>query len=216
MLCVWEGRGKIVKLYSSVSTSAPNPRRVRIFLAEKGLDIPRVDVDLGKLDQLTPEFGLVNPFRRVPVLELDDGTRLSESIAICRYLEELHPDPPLFGIGPLGRATVEMQQRKLELNLLFNVALAFRHSHPAMAKMESPQVPEMAPIGKRRAQEALAVFDAELADRPFIAGDAFSVADITGLVGLDFCKLGRVEISEDFKNLRRWWTSLAARPSAKA
>ncbi len=109
-----------MKLYNS--NLAPNPRRVRIFLAEKGVEIPRIEVDLAKLEQRTPQFSAVNPFQTIPILELDDGTRIAESIAICRYIEALHPEPNLFGRSPLEQAIIEMWQRQLELRLLLPVA----------------------------------------------------------------------------------------------
>jgi len=203
-----------MRLYNS--NLAPNPRRVRIFLAEKGLSLPTVDVDLGRLEQKSAVFSALNPFQAVPALELDDGTIIAESIAICRYFEELHPDPPLFGVGPLERATVEMWQRRLELSLFFPVAQAFRHSHPAMKAMESPQIKEWAEANKPRALAAMARVDEALSDRPFIAGERFTVADITGLVALDFTRSARIAIPEELARLKRWREALAGRPSAKA
>ena len=203
-----------MKLYSSAF--APNPRRVRIYLAEKGIAIETVTIDLAKLEHLSPTFTALNPFQRVPLLELDDGTLISESIAICRYFEELHPEPPLFGTGALERATVEMWQRRLELNLMLHVAQAFRHAHPQMAAMEQPQIAELAQSSKPKAVESMRVIDAALADRPFIAGGHFSVADITGLVALDFTKVARIQIPDELVYLRRWHSALASRPSAKA
>jgi len=201
-----------VKLYNS--KFAPNARRVRVFLIEKGLDIPFVEVDLGAMQQKTAEYTDVNPFQLVPTLELDDGDRISESIAICRYLEELHPEPNLFGRSPRERAEVEMWQRRLELYLFYPVAQAFRHSHPAMKQMEAPQLADWAEINRARALAGMEKVDAALADRPFIAGDRFTVADITGLVALDFVKPARVTIPEGLSRLRRWKDALSARPSA--
>lgn len=203
-----------MKLYSA--SRAPNPRRVLIYLAEKGLSVPIEEVDLGALEQKSNGFSALNPFQRTPVLVLDDGTTISESIAICRYFEELQPDPPLFGIGALERAMVEMWQRRLELGLLLHIANAFRHAHPYMAKMEVPQIAELAKASPAKALDAMAIVDRELKDRPFIAGERFSVADITGLVALDFTKVARIKIPEEFANLWRWREALAARPSAKA
>ena len=203
-----------MRLYNS--NLAPNPRRVRIFLAEKGLSLPTVDVDLGRLEQKSAVFSALNPFQAVPALELDDGTIIAESIAICRYFEELHPDPPLFGVGPLERAMVEMWQRRLELSLFFPIAQAFRHSHPAMKAMESPQIKEWAEANKPRALAAMARVDEALSDRLFIAGERFTVADITGLVALDFSRSARIAIPDELAHLRRWREALAARPSAKA
>jgi glutathione S-transferase len=203
-----------MKLYNG--RFAPNARRVRIFLAEKGLSLPMVDLDLAAMEQRSPSYAAVNPFQRVPALELDDGTVIAESIAICRYLEELHPEPPLFGSSALERATVEMWQRRLELSLFYPVAQAFRHSHPAMKVMETPQVAAWAEACKAHAAEAMGVIDQALRDRPFVAGDRFTVADITGLVALDFTKAARIAIPEPYGDLRRWWDALAARPSAQA
>ena len=138
-----------MKLYNS--NLAPNPRRVRVFLAEKGVSIPRVEVDLGKLEHKGPEFKALNPFQTIPVLELDDGTRIAESIAICRYIEALWPEPNLFGASPLERATIEMWQRQLELRLLLPIAQVLRHSHPRMAEMEVPQVPDWAAANRPKA-----------------------------------------------------------------
>jgi glutathione S-transferase len=204
-----------VKLYNS--KYAPNARRVRVFLLEKGLTIPFVDVDLAKLEHKSADYAEVNPFQLVPVLELDDGDRIGESIAICRYLEELNPEPNLFGLSPRERAEVEMWQRRLEFYLLSTVAQAYRHSHPAAKALETPQqIAEWAEINRARALENMTRFDAVLANRPFIAGDRFTVADITGLVALDFVRPARIAIPESLTNLRRWKDALSARPSAQA
>ncbi|MFY9971667.1 MAG: glutathione S-transferase [Roseiarcus sp.] len=203
-----------MKLYNS--NFAPNPRRVRIFLAEKGLSIPRVEVDLGKLEHKTAEFSALNPFQTIPVLELDDGTKISESIAICRYVEELHPEPNLFGATPLERATVEMWQRRVELHLMLPIAQVMRHSHPHMAQMEDPQIPDWAAANRPRALRNMLIFDGVLSDRLFIAGDRFTVADITGLVALDFTRPARIAIPAELGNLNRWFAELKARPSAAA
>jgi glutathione S-transferase len=203
-----------MKFYNS--NVAPNPRRVRIFLAEKGVEMPRVEVDLAKLEQKTPEYSAVNPFQVIPSLELDDGAVIGESIAICRYIEELHPEPNLFGATPLERAMVEMWQRRVELHLLLPIAQAFRHSHPAMAKMEVPQIPDWAVANRTRALRSMMIFDGVLADRPFVAGERFTVADITGLVALDFTKPARIAIPPELVHLNRWHAALRARPSAAA
>jgi glutathione S-transferase len=203
-----------MKLYNS--NLAPSPRRVRIFLAEKGVSIPRVEVDLGKLEHQRPEFSALNPFRTIPILELDDGTRIAESIAICRYIEALWPEPNLFGSTPVEQATIEMWQRQLELRLLLPIAQVLRHTHPRMAEMENPQVPDWAASNRPRALNAMAIVDQALSDRPFIAGDRFTVADITGLVALDFAKSARIAIPPELVHLNRWHAMLKARPSAEA
>ncbi len=203
-----------MKLYDG--GRVPNARRVRIFLAEKNIAVPTEPVDLGRNDHKTEAFSALNPLQRVPVLVLDDGTVLTESIAICRYFEEMHPAPALFGEGARGRALVEMWQRRLEFELYLPVAYAFRHLHPAMATYEVPQVAEWGETNRVRALAYLAQLDADLGDRPFICGDTFSVADITGLVALDFLKAARIAMPESLSNVRRWHQALAARPGAQA
>ncbi len=203
-----------MKFYNS--NFAPNPRRVRIFLSEKGLSIPRVEVDLAKLEHKTPEYCAVNPFQLIPALELDDGTVIGESIAICRYIEELHPEPNLFGANALERATVEMWQRRVEWHLLLPIAQVFRHTHPHMAKLEDPQIADWAAANRPRVLRSMMIFNDILCDRPFVAGDRFSVADITGLVALDFTRSARIAIPPELTNLARWHDALRSRPSASA
>jgi glutathione S-transferase len=203
-----------MKLYNS--NLAPSPRRVRIFLAEKGISIPYVEIDLAKLDHRTPEFVALNPFETIPILELDDGTRIAETMAICRYIEALRPEPNLFGVTALEQATIEMWQRQLEWRLLFPIAQVVRHSHPKMAEMENPQVPDWAAANRPRALHAMAIVDEALGDRRFIAGDRFTVADITGLVALDFAKSARIPIPPELVHLNRWREALKTRPSAAA
>ena len=203
-----------MKLYDG--GRVPNARRVRVYLAEKGLTIPVVPVDLGRNEHKTPEFSARNPLQRVPVLELDDGTILTESIAICRYFEELHPTPPLFGTGAQGRALAEMWQRRIEFELYLPIAHAFRHTHPAMAGYEVPQVPEWGVVNRDRAVAFMRILDRHLAGKPFVCGDAISVGDITGLVALDFLKAAKIEFPADLPNLKRWYDALSARPSARA
>jgi glutathione S-transferase len=195
---------------------APNPRRVRVFLAEKGIEVPVAPVDMAAMEHRGPDVSSRNPLQRLPVLELDDGTVLCESIAICRYFEEIQPEPALFGRGAVGKALVEMWQRRMELNLLFPVAQAFRHIHPAMKEWEVPQVPDWGEANKPKAIEFLRLLDVELKEREFIAGDDYSVADITGLVALDFMKPARIAVPEELTNVLRWYRALAARPSAAA
>jgi len=195
---------------------APNPRRVRIFLAEKGIEVPLEPVDMGSMGHKGDEVSARNPLQRLPVLELDDGTVLCETMAICRYFEELHPEPALFGYGALGKAQVEMWQRRLELNLFLAVASAFRHLHPAMKEWEVPQIPEWGEANKPKVLAFLDFLDHHLAGSEFAAGDAFSVADITGLVALDFMKPARIAVPEEMVNVRRWHAALRARSSASA
>ncbi len=195
---------------------APNPRRVRVYLAEKGIQVPLVPVDMGMLGHKQPEIETRNPLMRLPVLELGDGRVLTESIAICRYFEALCPEPALFGTGPFGQAQVEMWQRRLELHFMFPVAQAFRHIHPAMKDWEVPQVADWGEANKPKAIEFAALLDKELAGRPFIAGDAISVADITGVIATDFCKPARIGIPDDLVHFHRWYQEMRARPSHAA
>ena len=195
---------------------APDPRRVNIFLAEKGIEVPSEILNLPGKEHLTPEIKALNPFQTLPILVLDDGTAISESMAICRYFEELHPDPPLMGTTPLEKATIEMWQRRMELNLMNNVAAVFRHSHPAMAELEVPQVAEWAEANRPRVQRGLEILDAQLADNAYVAGGKYTVAEITALVGVDFTKMGRIEVPEKLTNLARWRAEVSSRPSAKA
>ncbi len=178
--------------------------------------MPLQPVDLGALEHMSAAYAAINPLKRVPALVLDDGTVITESIAICRYFEALQPDPPLFGRTALEIARIEMWNRRLELHLLFPVSHVFRHTHPAMKAMEIPQVPEWAEANKPRILEFIALLDAELAQRPFIAGDTFSVADITGLIALDFMKPAKLAIPEELGQVLRWHAALSARPSAAA
>jgi glutathione S-transferase len=203
-----------MKLYDG--GRAPNPRRVKIFLAEKGLTVPMEQVDLGRMAHKSPEYTAINPLQRVPALQLDDGTVITESIAICRYFEALNPEPPLFGQGAKDIAIVEMWERRVELHLLALVAHVFRNSHPAMKELEVPQVPAWAEANKPRVMEFLELLDRELKDRRFVAGDRYTVADITGLVGVDFLKPAKLAVPDKLANLKRWHAEVSARPSAKA
>jgi glutathione S-transferase len=203
-----------MKLYDG--GRAPNPRRVRVFLAEKGITVPLEAVDLGNLQQKSAEFRRINPIQRVPVLELDDGTLIAESIAICRYFEALHPEPALFGRGATEIGRIEMWNRRLELHFLFPVSHVFRNTHPAMKELEVPQVPAWAEANKPRIAEFLRVLDDELKDKPFVAGDRYSVADITGLIAVDFMKPAKLAVPEECANVRRWHAEVSARPSARA
>ncbi len=203
-----------MKLYDS--GRAPNPRRTRIFLAEKGITLPMEQVDITTKQHKTPEFAAINPLQRVPVLVLDDGTVISESIAICHYFEALRPDPPLFGAGAKEIAEVEMWNRRCEMNFMFCVASVFRHLHPSMKELEVPQLPEWAEANKPRVAWFLELLDRELATHEFIAGDRYSVADITALVTVDFMKPARLAVPETLGNVRRWHAAVSARPSAMA
>jgi glutathione S-transferase len=201
---------------------APNPRRVRIFLAEKGIEIPKVQVDLRTQEQLKPEFLAINPFATVPVLELDDGRRIAETIAICRYFEAVHPEPRLFGRDPYEMGAVEEWQRHCEFEGTTAVADGFRNSTPGMTgrAVTGPQpyeqIPELAERGKARATKFFELLDSRLAKQQFVAGNAYSVADITALVAHDFGTRTKVLSLDHLANLKRWYDAVSARPSAKA
>jgi glutathione S-transferase len=202
-----------MKIYNS--PAAPNPRRVRVFLAEKGLQVPYEDVDIGKAVNRQPEFLKKNPLAGVPVLELDDGTCIAESVAICRYFEGLHPEPPLMGIDAKDRAIVEMWNRRMELAVLIPIADAFRQRHEFF-KGRIRQCPEYAELQKANAEDNLNWLDRELAGRRYIAGDRFSIADITAMIAIDFGRVSKIAIQPNQKNLAHWHAEVSARPSAKA
>ena len=154
--------------------------------------------------------------RRLPALVLDDGTVIAESMAICRYFEALQPDPPLFGRGALQGALVEMWNRRAELNLMGPVTTVFQHLHPFMKPLVNPQVPEWGEANKPRVLEFLQFLDSELKNRPYIAGNDFTVADITALTAVDFMKVSKLTVPDELVNVRRWHQEVSARPSAAA
>ncbi len=204
-----------MKLYDG--GRAPNPRRVRMFLSEKGIDdVPLEPVDMGAMGHHSAKVVSLNPLRRLPVLELDDGTAIAETVAICRYFEALHPASPLMGEGAQGVALVEMWQRRMEFHLLMAVANVFRHAHPAMAEWEKPQIAAFSEANRPKVIDYLTWFDGDLGDRPFVAGDAFTIADITATVAIDFMKPAKLDLPESLANVRRWYDAMKARPSYTA
>jgi glutathione S-transferase len=207
-----------MKLYDC--TMAPSPRRVRIFLAEKGIVLPTVQVDLRAGEQLGPAFRAVNPDCTVPVLEFDDGLRISDVMAICIYFETVQPEPPLMGVGAQDRAVVTAWQRRVEREGFWAVAEAFRNSTPAFKGRALPgaddydQIPALVERGRARVGKFFEMLDANLAEREFVAGDRFSIADITALVAIDFARWIKLAIPDPCIHLRRWHSAVAARPSA--
>lgn len=205
-------------------SGAPNPRRVTMFVAEKGLrGIETVEVDIVAEENRGPGFRTVSPRGLLPVLQLDDGTLLDESIAIDRYLEALHPEPGLFGATPLERAVVEQWERRMELDLLDGGAEAFRNGHPLFAENALPgatrwrAIPELAERGRARVAACLERMDARLGEVPYLGGARFSVADITGFCALDYVvRLAGIPVPDALRALRRWYEEVAARPSARA
>lgn len=193
---------------------APNPRRVQIFLKEKGQELEIQQLDLNALEHRSPAMLAKNPTATVPFLELDDGTVLSETIAICRYFEALNPEPNLFGSTPLECAQIEMWNRRVEFGFFMRVAQSFRHLHPGAAVLEGDQIEAWGLKNQKLAVEYLQILDTQLAQHQFIAGERFSVADITTIVAAQFCKPARVKIPEEgLANFKRWMDEIAARPS---
>jgi glutathione S-transferase len=209
-----------MKLYDC--TMAPNPRRVRIFLAEKGIALPTVQVDLRANEQFSPAFRAVNADCTVPVLELDDGARIADVLAICVYFETAQPEPPLMGVGAQDRADVAAWQRRVERDGFLAVVEAFRNSTPGFKGRALPgaddyeQIPALAERGRARLGRFFAMMNACLADREFVAGRQYSVADITALVTVDFAGWIKLRIPDDCSHLRRWYDAVSGRPSAKA
>ena len=165
-------------------TQAPNPRRVRIFLAEKGITVPLVQVNIAAGENRKPEFLKINPMGGLPVLELDDGTHIAESVAICRYFEETHPNPPLMGTDAKDKAVIEMWNRRMELNLFGPAGRAFQHTNE-LFKGRIKQFPDYGAAQRETVTQQIQWLDAQLGNRPFIAADRFTIADITALVAID-------------------------------
>lgn len=209
-----------MKLYDCAP--APSPRRVRMFLAEKGLTIPIVQVDLRGGEHLRPEFLKLNPWGTVPVIELDDGTTISEASACCRYIEEIHPQPPLLGRDPNEKALIAMWDHHCEIDGFLAGAEALRNEAKGMAGRALPgpvgyeQIPGLAERGRTRIQHFIAGLNERLGESPFVAGQAFSVADITAFISVEFASWIKINPPEDAAALRRWLEGMRARPSSKA
>lgn len=203
-----------MKLYGA-PMPAPNPRRVRIFLAEKGIELPETPVSLMKREHKSPEHRARNSLGQVPTLELDDGTCISETVSICRYFEETHPEPPLFGTTPVEKALVDMWVRRTEFTVMMPVGNFWRHAHPFTAKLLT-QFKDFGESNRETYAGAQRWLDKELADRLYLVGDSFTVADICLLSTVDFADWIGLPLSDDAKNLRAWHERVSARPSAKA
>lgn len=202
--------------------TAPSPKRVRIFIAEKGVEIPRVQVSLKDGEQFSAEFRVKNPLCTVPVLELDDGTCISGTPGVCRYLEEIYPEPPLIGRTPVEKALITMWERRMENEGFEAVAEALRNATPGFKNRavtgphDFVQIPALAERGRERVSLFLDMLNERLAATRFVAGQDYSVADITALVTIDFCRWIKVEPASRHTDLRRWYEAVAARPSAAA
>lgn len=194
---------------------APNPRRVRIFLAEKGLTLPTVRVKLHKREHKGPEHRARNSLGQIPTLELDDGTTISESVSICRYLESLHPTPALFGASALDAAQIDMMIRRVEFQLMGPVGMFWRHAHPLTAALLT-QFKDFGESNRALYAGACKWLDREIAGRDFIAGDAYSMADIIALTTVDFAAFTGLDLPEECAALRAWHARVSARESAAA
>lgn len=202
---------------------APNPRRVRIFLAEKGIEVPMVEINIRSGENLQPDFLAVNPRGLLPTLQLDDGTIIDETTAICRYFEESQPEPPLMGSTPVEKAMIECWTRRMEFDAGLPVVDAFRNSYPAYAAERAvpgrtglKAIPELAERGLSRLAEFYPFIDRRLGECAHVAGPEFSVADITLLCIADFARALKMPVPEELPNFSRWHAEVSARPSAKA
>lgn len=195
---------------------APNPRRVRIFLAEKGVQVPTTPVSITSGEHKGADYLAVNPYGQTPALALDNGAVLTESVAICRYIEELHPAPPLFGEGALNRAQVDMWTRRVELRLMTPLAMVWAHTHPFTARVVKPQYTEFGESQRPRVVGAMKEFDRGLAGRDWLDGESYTIADIVLLTTIDFADFVGIKMPEDLTALHAWHARASARPSAAA
>jgi len=202
---------------------APNPRRVRIFLAEKGVSVPTVQVNVRNREQFTPEFIKLNPFCVVPVLELDDGTCIGESVAICRYFEVLHPEPSLMGRDAKEQALIEMWDRRAELEgmvpageIVRNLAPIFNDRGVAGVPDGFAQIPALVERGEKRIARFFDLWNRQLADNTYVAGPNFSIADITSFIAVEFVKRAEISIPDQCNHVARWHESISQRPSTQA
>jgi glutathione S-transferase len=202
--------------------AAPNPRRVRMFIAEKGIEVPTVQVDLSEREQAGPEFTKINPWQMVPALELDDGTVICECVAICRYLEDTHPEPPLIGSNPRETALVEMWQHRCEVEGLTGGQEAFRNSVERLKGRALPgpfdveQIPALAERGRGRVERFFVELDERLADNEFVAGENFSIADITAFITVENVARVKLGLTPEQINAKRCYDAMKSRPSAEA
>ena len=203
-------------LFYDAVNPAPNPRRVRIYLAEKGLSVPTEILSIRDGEHKGEAFLKVNPYGQIPALALDDGSVLTESISICRFFEALHPDPPLFGTGARGIAEVDQAIRRVELRLMNPLGMVWAHTHPFTARVVKPQYTEYGESQRPRVLAAMREFDAALASRDWLDGKGYSMADIVLLTTIDFATFVGVEMPEEAGALRDWHARATARPSAQA
>ncbi|WP_439539184.1 glutathione S-transferase family protein [Sphingomonas sp.] len=203
-------------LFYDSAMPAPNPRRVRIFAAEKGITLPTQDVSILKGEHKSEDFKAINPLGQTPALKLDDGTCLSESVAICRYLDALHPESPLFGTTPTEIAQVEMWSRRVELRLMVPTGMIWIHTHPFTARVNPNQYKEFGASNRPLVARAHALFDEALGETPYVAGERYTMADILLLTTIDFGTFIGLTIAEEHARLNNWHRRVTARPSAAA
>lgn len=202
-----------MKIYET--KTAPNPRRVRMFLAEKGIDVDYVQVDIQKGENLSPQMRAKNPLGKIPILELDDGTCIAETDAICTYFEAIQPEPPLMGTTPIEKATISMWQRQVEFAFMMQVGMCFQHTTGYFKDRMTP-VPEFGKEAGINAAKYLNILERRLGEKEFIAGNAFSIADITALCAMDFARVVKIRMTDEHVNLTRWYEAVSNRASAKA
>ncbi len=203
-------------LFYDSATPAPNPRRVRIFLAEKGVRVPMAHVSIPKGEHKGDAFLAVNPLGQTPALALDDQSVLTESVAICRYFEALHPEPPMFGVGAQNVATIDMWTRRIELRLMTPLSMVWVHTHPYTARVVPHQYKEFGESQRPRVVAAMREFDAALDHRDWLDGERYTIADIVLLTTIDFADFVGVAMPDDVPHLRAWHDRATARPSAQA
>ena len=203
-------------LFYDSALPAPNPRRVRIFLAEKGMRIPMAHVSIPKAEHRTKAYLAVNPLGQTPALAFDDGRVLTESLAICRYFEALHPEPPLFGHGAHNIAEIDMWTRRVELRMMAPLGAVWLHTHPWTARFVSPQFTDYGESQRPLVVAAMHEFDHALAGTEWLDGERYTIADIVLLTTIDFATFVGVPMPEACENLRAWHARASARPSAVA
>ena len=202
-------------LFFNSPNPAPNPRRVRIFAAEKGIALPSQEVSIPAGEHKSEAFRALNPLGQTPALQLDDGTAISESVAICRYLESLHPEPPLFGRTGHEQALVDMWTRRVEMVLMPPIGTVWVHTHPFTARLPG-RMADWGEANRPRIIKAMEFFDGELAGREFLATDHFTIADIVLLTTVDFSTFIGMPVPENLSSLCAWHARISARPSAAA
>lgn len=203
-------------LFYDAVNPAPNPRRVRLYLAEKGLSVPSTQISIPKGEHKSADYRTINPLGQVPCLTLDDGRAITESVSICRYFEALHPEPPMFGQGALGQAEVDMWMRRVELRLMVPIGMVWIHTHPFTARVVPRQYTEFGESNRPRIEAVMREFDAALGDREFLDGKGYSMADIVLQTTIDFGTFIGVEMPGDASALRAWHDRVSSRPSAQA